>query len=70
MTVRGTIIGEDTLSVDGITLRTDVAGMCKELLKRGHDPGERLELYRGEMLCLIVRSIAAGADPRKSKVQE
>lgn len=30
MTVRGTIIGDDTLSVDGVTLRTDVAGMCAD----------------------------------------
>jgi hypothetical protein len=31
--------------------------MCRALITAGHDPASRLEAYRGNLLCLRVRSI-------------
>ena len=35
--------------------------MCRELVAAGYDPATPLEAYRGDMLCLRVRSIGEGA---------
>jgi hypothetical protein len=35
--------------------------LCCELIEAGHDPAAPLEVYRGEMLSLRVRSIGEGA---------
>ena len=38
-----------------------VIGLCRGLLAAGHDPSTPLDAYRGEMLCLRVRSIGEAA---------
>ncbi len=40
--------------------------LCRALIERGHDPATALEGYRGEMLCLKVRSLGEGARQRVS----
>jgi hypothetical protein len=35
--------------------------LCRELIEAGYDPAMPLEAWRGEMLCLRVRSIREGA---------
>ena len=38
-----------------------VLAMCRALVAAGYDPTEPLEAYRGDVLCLKVRSIGEGA---------
>jgi len=38
-----------------------VLKLCRALLEAGHDPALPLEVYRGTILCLRVRSIGEGA---------
>ena len=38
-----------------------VLAMCRALVEAGYDPAEPLEAYRGDVLCLKVRSIGEGA---------
>ena len=38
-----------------------VLAMCRALVAAGRDPMEPLEAYRGDVLCLKVRSIGEGA---------
>jgi hypothetical protein len=59
MTLRAELIGEAYLA-NGLraqSLRT----FCRKLLEAGHDPTERLEVYRGTTLSLLVRSIGEAA---------
>jgi hypothetical protein len=62
-TVRAELIGSDTCIVHGITTRgaAPVLMMCRQLLAAGLDPDAGLDVYRGEMLALRVRSISEGA---------
>ena len=61
--VRAEIIGDDTATALGITVTSTspVLGLCRTLIAAGHDPALALEAYRGDTLCLTVRSIAQGA---------
>jgi hypothetical protein len=47
-------------SVKGVT-SSPVLAMCRKLIEAGHDPATPLHAYRGETLCLTVRSIGEGA---------
>lgn len=38
-----------------------VLDYCRKLIKDGEDKKTRLEVYRGEVLCLIVKEIGKGA---------
>jgi hypothetical protein len=38
-----------------------VCALCRRLIEIGHDPAEPLEVYRGQILALKVRSIGAAA---------
>ena len=38
--------------------------LCRKLVEAGHDPASRLEVWRGDMLCLKVRSIGEAAGLR------
>jgi hypothetical protein len=55
--------GPDACSAAGITVRAaaPVLELCRALIDAGHDPATRLEAYRGETLCLGVRSIGEAA---------
>jgi hypothetical protein len=41
-----------------------VLGLCRQLIAGGHDPGLPLEVWRGPVLCLRVRSIGEAAHLR------
>jgi hypothetical protein len=43
--------------------------LCRALVEAGYDPTTPLEAYRGDMLCLRVRSIGEAADLRISHDQ-
>jgi hypothetical protein len=60
--VRAEITGEDRCKAGGIAAcsRTPVLALCRALVAAGHDPGAALKAYRGEVLCLTVRSIGHG----------
>jgi hypothetical protein len=53
----------DTCNAEGITVRSHapVLAMCRELISAGYDSTRVLEAYRGDMLCVRVRSIGEGA---------
>jgi hypothetical protein len=56
------LIGSDRCTAEGITARgaSPVLALCRKLLVAGIDPARPLHAYRGEVLCLIIRSIGAG----------
>ena len=41
--------------------KAPVLNLCRKLIAAGHDPGSRLEAYRGSTLCLHVRRLDEGA---------
>jgi len=47
----------------GITAKSDspVLALCQKLIDAGHDPSAPLEVYRGDMLAMRVKSIGQGA---------
>jgi hypothetical protein len=62
-TLRGELRGDDAIC-DGITVKVSspAIALCRLLLDRGHAAETRLELYRGTMLALIIRSIGEAAE--------
>jgi hypothetical protein len=61
--VRADLTGSTTCTAAGITVtnNTPVLSLCRRLLEAGHDPATRLEVYRGAVLALTVRSIGEAA---------
>ncbi len=61
--VRADIIGSDQCHAEGYTARSasPVLAMCRKLIGAGFDPDLPLRAYRGDVLCLSVRSIGEGA---------
>ena len=61
--IRAELIGADICKVSGTTIRSSspVISMCRALVAAGHDPASPLDAYRGDVLCLRVRSIGAAA---------
>ncbi len=57
------IIGDDRCTAEGITVvgKAPVAAICRKLIIAGIEPASPLFVYRGELLCLIVRSIGEAA---------
>jgi hypothetical protein len=37
-----------------------VAKLCRALIEAGRDPAAQLEVYRGDVLCLTVRTLGDG----------
>jgi hypothetical protein len=64
--IRAELIGSDTCTAVGLTIKsgTPVLALCRTLIEAGHDPGMPLEVYRGDTLCLRVRSIGEAAGLR------
>ena len=62
-TLRAEIIGDDRATCNGLEAQHNapVLALCRKLVAAGHDPATPLEAYRGEVLCLRVRSIGEGA---------
>jgi hypothetical protein len=61
--IRARLISCDLCEAEGRTVRAyaPVLAMCRELVAANYDPARPLEAYRGDMLCLKVRSIGEGA---------
>jgi hypothetical protein len=61
--LRAELIKDDSCSALGITVTSSspVLGLCRKLVKDGYDPDTPLEAYRGDVLCLRVRSIGEAA---------
>jgi hypothetical protein len=57
------LIGSDTAIALGITVTAGapVLELCRKLVAAGHDLASRLDAYRGDVLCLQVRSIGESA---------
>jgi len=57
--LRAELTGSDTCAAAGITAKgsTPVLALCRELLAAGVNPDQALEVYRGAMLALRIRSI-------------
>lgn len=61
--IRAELEGANKASAFGIeaTGNAPVLVLCRKLVAAGHDPAEPLEAYRGDVMCLRVRSIGEGA---------
>lgn len=57
------ITGSTVCTAAGITvnLSSPVLALCRALVAAGYDPATPLHAYRGDVLCLTVRSIGEGA---------
>jgi hypothetical protein len=57
------LIGSNTCMAAGITVvdHAPVLALCRSLVTVGHDLNRPLHAYRGDVLCLRVRSIGEGA---------
>lgn len=64
--IRAQLRGSNTATALGLTSRssTPVLSLCHKLLAAGHDPTWPLAAYRGDVLCLYVRSIGEAAELR------
>jgi hypothetical protein len=62
-TIRAEIIGIYRCAALGIEAHAaaPVLALCRMLVEAGHDPRRPLEAYRGDVLCLRIRSIGVGA---------
>jgi hypothetical protein len=61
--IRAEITGSDACTALGTAVHgtAPVLKLCELLVAAGHDPAARLEAYRGDTLCLKVRTIGEGA---------
>jgi hypothetical protein len=62
--IRAELVGDDSCSALGVTARglSPLLSLCRLLVERGHDPDRPLEAWRGETLCLHIRSIGEAAE--------
>ena len=60
------LTGSDTCAALGLTAQSSspVLQLCRQLAAAGHDPARPLDAYRGQTVCLRVRSIGDGAQLR------
>ena len=61
--IRATLHGSDEGRAEGMvgTGASPVLALCRKLIQAGVDPARPLEAYRGDILCLSVRSIGEAA---------
>jgi hypothetical protein len=61
--------GQTIATACGISVRSraPVLSLCRRLIQAGHDPAEPAEAWRGETLCLHIRSIGEAAELSVSK---
>jgi hypothetical protein len=61
--IRAELVGSTYVRAGGVTVtgHDPIPRLCRALLKIGLDPATSLEAYRGEELCLRVRSIGEAA---------
>jgi hypothetical protein len=57
------LVGERACTALGITAHGNAPALalCRRLIAIGHHPESALQAYRGDVLCLTVRSLGAGA---------
>jgi hypothetical protein len=57
------LTGDDIAQAHGIRVRVSspVLALCRKLVEAGYDPDSPLEAYRGDTLCLRIRSIGEAA---------
>src|SRR5215472_11168805 len=62
--IRADLIGSDTCTALGLTCNSGspVLALCRDLVTAGHDQASRLDVYRGDVLCLRIRSISECAE--------
>ena len=62
-TIRAELAGASICIARGIAVEANapVLELCRKLIAAGHNPAARLEAYRGNVLCLLVRSIGEAA---------
>lgn len=63
MTIRAEISSDSIATSCGVTVHTGspVMALCRRLIEEGCDPVTPLQAYRGDVLCLHVRSIGEAA---------
>ena len=61
--IRAGLVGSNTCTAVGITIidHAPVLALCRALVTAGQDSNRPLHAYRGDVLCLCVRSIGEGA---------
>jgi hypothetical protein len=61
--IRAELIGSNICTALGLIINSPspVLALCRALVELGHDPAIPLEAYRGDVLCLRVRSIGGAA---------
>jgi hypothetical protein len=61
--IRADLIGSNTCTAASIAVvdHAPVLALCRALVAAGQDPNRPLRAYRGDVLCLRVRSIGEGA---------
>jgi hypothetical protein len=62
--IHAEIIGQTQATALGVTVsgrNAPVLALCRALIEAGHDAALPLEAYRGETMCLRIRSIGEGA---------
>jgi hypothetical protein len=66
--IHADLSSSDTCKALGITIQSEspVLEFCRALIELGCDPDTPLECYRGDVLCLRVRSIGEAANLRIS----
>jgi hypothetical protein len=64
--IRAELSSDSYATALGVTVRSPspVLALCRKLIEAGYDPGTPLEAYRGDTLCLRVRSIGEAAGLR------
>jgi hypothetical protein len=63
-TIRAEIIGSDQCSAEGYSVRhsAPILALCRRLVEAGFNPGLPLNAYRGDILCIIARTIGEAAE--------
>jgi hypothetical protein len=61
--IRADLIGSDQCRAAGITAHgaSPLLALCRELVAANVDPNRPLHAYRGDVLCLVIRSIGEAA---------
>jgi hypothetical protein len=61
--IRAELTGSERCCAEGLTARgaSPVFSLCRLLLAAGHDPDRSLEVFRGDVLALRIRTIREGA---------
>jgi len=64
--IAAALSGSDTCTALGLTAQSGspVLLLCRKLVAAGHDPTTPMQVFRGDVLALIVRSIGEGAGLR------